>query len=388
MRRGVIAGVDTADIVVIGGGVHGCALSYHLAKLGAEQVYLFERRFLASGGTGRSAAGVRHQFGTEINCLLAIENIRRFETLNEDLGYGGDIEFQQGGYLLIAYSRGQLEQFRRNVHLQNRLGIRSTMLEPDQIPDVVPDLDLSGVLGASYCPRDGHANPFHVTHAYATAAQRLGVVFNLYEPVVRINVENGRVRGVETAGRKIACGAAVIAAGGWGAELAATAGLDIPVYSERHQILVTEPFDHILDPMVLCFDDGTYWKQTPHGSFLMGIGDPNEVKGHDMGSTWQFLDEMGRKIVRHMPRLAGARVVRQWAGTYDITPDSQAIVGPTPIEGLFLNVGWSGHGFQFGPSIGEALAEIVVGNEPFIDISPFYLERFETGRLIPEPACV
>ncbi|NPV71406.1 MAG: FAD-binding oxidoreductase [Firmicutes bacterium] len=380
--------METADVVVVGGGVHGCAVAYHLARLGAGRIVVFDSQYLASGGTGRSAAGVRHQFGTEINCNLAMENIRRFETLEQDLDYGGDIEFAQGGYLLIAYSQGQLQQFERNVALQNSLGIESVMLEPDDISSIAPDLNLDGVLGASFCPRDGHANPFHVTMAYARAAGRLGATFRLYETVEALRVRSDKVAGVVTGRCAVDAPVVVVAAGGRSADLLATAGVQAPIYSERHQILVTEPFEHALNPMVLCFDDGTYWKQTPHGSFLMGIGDPNEAKGHAVGSSWQFLHEVSVKIERHMPRLAGARVVRQWAGTYDITPDSQAIIGPTPVDGLYVNAGWSGHGFQFAPTIGQILAEVVLHRQPMIDVSPLYLERFETGRLIPEPACV
>ena len=378
----------TADVVIIGGGVQGCSIAYNLAKRGCRNVVLFEKGYLASGGTGRCGAGVRHQFGTEVNCRLAIENIKSFEHLNEELGYDGDVEFEQGGYLLIAYSEGQLNQFQKNVALQRILGIDSYILTPGEIREVVPALDLEGVLGASYCPKDGHLNPFHTTQAYAFFNDTATTEIYTYTEVTGIKTRDGRVMAVVTDKGEVETRVVVNVAGGHGAVVGQMAGLDIPMYSERHQILVTEPVEHVLDPMVLCFDDGTYWKQTPHGSFLMGIGDPHEVKGLEMRSSWQFLREMAGKITRHMPILGEVRVVRQWAGLYDITPDSQVILGPTPVEGFYVDVGWSGHGFQFAPSAGRVMAEMILGNKPFIDVSVLGYDRFARGALVPEPACV
>lgn len=378
----------TADVIVIGGGVHGCSVAYNLCRLGGLKVSLFERGYLASGATGRSAAGVRHQFGTEINCRLAIWNVKLFEGLAEDLGYPHDLEFSQGGYLLLADTPGQLAQFERNVALQRSLGIPSAILLQAEVADVAPSLNVDGVLGASFCHKDGHINPFHLTWAYARAAQRLGARLHPFCEVEGIIEDGGRVRGVRTAGGALEAPVVVVCAGAHGADLAGKVGLEVPLYAERHQILVTEPVAHFLDPLVLCFGDGTYFKQTPHGSLLIGIGDPAEQKGYGQESSWQFLEEAARLIIHHLPALAGVRVVRQWAGLYDITPDSQAIVGPTEVEGLWLDVGWSGHGLQFAPSIGLILSQLILGQTPLVDVSPFQLGRFEAGELVPEPACI
>jgi sarcosine oxidase subunit beta len=167
-------------------------------------------------------------------------------------------------------------------------------------------------------------------------------------------------------------------------------GLDTPLVPQRHQILVTEPVEPICPMMVISFQHGTYFKQTPNGSLLMGYGDPDhEVIGLDQDATWEFLDEVARKITFHMPVLAQARVVRQWAGLYDMTPDSQAILGSTPeVEGYFMDIGWSGHGFQLGPIVGRVMAEMVVGDEPCVDVSDMRFARFAEGDLCPEPVCV
>ncbi|MCD6362480.1 MAG: FAD-binding oxidoreductase [Synergistetes bacterium] len=377
-----------ADVVIIGGGVHGCSLAYHLAKKGCKDVVLLEQEYLTYGGTGRSAAGVRHQFGTEINCKLAIYNIQCFENLEEELGYQGTIEFEQGGYLWIAYTESQLEQLKKNVELQNSLGIPSKILSPDEIKEVVPHLNIEDVIGASFCEKDGHVNPFYVTIAYAEAAQRLGVEIYTYTKATGLKMEDGEIKGVYTDKGFISTPVVVNCAGPWGKEIGKWAGIDIPMYSERHQILITEPLERTLNCMILCLDDGSYWKQNPTGGFMLGIGDPHEVKGLKQNASWQFLEEAARKILSKMPILKEVRVVRQWAGLYDITPDSQVILGPTDVKGFYLNLGWSGHGLQFAPSIGRALSEVILGEEPFIDISPFYIERFKTGKLIPEPACI
>ncbi|MBC7332047.1 MAG: FAD-binding oxidoreductase [Synergistetes bacterium] len=379
---------ETADVIIIGGGIHGCSLAYHLAKKGCKNITLLEQKFLTYGGTGRSGGGVRHQFGTEINCVLAKYNVASFKNLAEELDYPKGIEFEQGGYLWIAYTENQLRQLIENVKLQNRLGIPSKVLSTEEIKVSFPYLNVDGIVGGSFCEQDGHINPFHATMAYAEAAKRFGVKMYTYTKATGIKLNRDRVNGVYTERGFIATPLIVNCAGPWGKEIASWVGISIPLYPERHQILVTEPTERVLRSLVLCLDDGSYWKQTPRGNFILGIGDPKEKKGFKMNSSWSFLEEAAKKIVRKMPFLSGVRVIRQWAGLYDITPDSQAILGPTPIEGFYLNLGWSGHGLQFAPSIGRALAELILGEKPFVDITPFYLERFEKGRLIPEPACI
>ncbi|MEW6661893.1 MAG: NAD(P)/FAD-dependent oxidoreductase [Bacillota bacterium] len=382
----------TAEVVIIGGGVHGCSIAYHLARQGCREVVLLEKETLASGGTGRSAAGIRHQFGTEVNIRLATASVRMMETLAEDLKYAPGIELKQGGYLMLAYSEGTLDQLRRNVELQHSLdlGIPSRILNPDEVKEIVPHLNMEGIIGASYCHKDGHVNPFHVTQAFAEAAARLGVEINTFTEVTGIKMQGHKVTGVVTNRGEISCSKVVNAAGPYGAVIGKMVGLDIPLYPERHQILVTEPLEEFLGPMVISFQHGTYFKQTPHGSLLMGVGDPlHEVKEFNQKSTWQFLEDVAKKITYHLPALKNVRIVRQWSGLYDITPDYQAILGATPkVEGFYLDIGWSGHGLQLGPVVGRVMSEIILGKEPFVNVDVMRLERFETGELYPEPACV
>jgi sarcosine oxidase subunit beta len=378
---------QTADVAIIGGGVHGCSVAWHLAKEGLK-VVLFERDYLSSGGSGRSAAGIRQQFGTEVNCRLALYNLEKFPVLQEELEYEADLEYDPSGYLWIAYSESQLEQLRKNVALQNSLGINSKILTPEEIKEVAPGLNTEGMLGASWNEKDGHINPHTLTFAYADAAKRLGAVIQTQTLVTGIEVKENKVTGIKTTKGDWDVGSIVCAAGPWSVEVAKWVGLDVRIVPERHQILITEPIERMKHPMTLCLDDGSYFKQCPNGTFMLGWGNPNEKKDTSFESSWEFLLEVSRRVLAKMPCLSEVRVVRQWTGPYDITPDQQAIVGATPVEGFYLDCGWSGHGLQFAPSIGRIMSEIVMGQEPFIDVSVFRFTRFEEGELFFEPACI
>ncbi len=385
---GVIVLVKGADVLIVGGGVHGCASAYELAKEGVN-VVLFEAEYLSYGGTGRSAAGIRHQFGTEVNCRLAIYNVQKFKVLQEELKSEFDLEFTQSGYLWIAYSDSQMNQLKKNVELQNSLGIKSEILSPQEIKKRWPYLSTEGIKGASFCSEDGHINPHTLNFAYAEAAKRYGAKILKYMPVEKLVEKDGKFVGLYTKDGTFYEGkSCLVAAGPWSVKLFETVGIDIPVTPERHQILVTEPIEYIGCPMVLCLDDGTYFKQAPNGTFLIGWGNPHEIKEINNDSTTTFLEEVAKRVLVKMPMLKGVRVVRQWAGPYDLTPDFQAILGRMPVDGLFINCGWSGHGLQFAPSASRVIKEMILGKEPFLDVSRFRYERFEENDLFFEPACI
>lgn len=383
---------NNADVVVIGGGVHGCSIAYNLALKGWKNILLLEKRYLAGGATGRSAAGIRHQYGTEINIRLSSESVKRMERLQEELDYPESIDLLQKGYLMLAYSEEELELFTNNVKLQKKLDPdnETVILNPEEINEIVPLLNVEGVYGGSFNERDGHADPFHVTRAFANAARRLGVEIRIGTEVVDIKKENNKIVGVVThTGEQINTPIVVNAAGSHGKLLGKMVGIDIPLTPERHQLLVTEPLEMFLWCMVISFVHGTYFKQVPHGGLLLGVGDPeHEIKDFNERSSWQYLKDVCQKMYFHMPVLKEVSILRQWAGLYDVTPDSQAILGDTEIEGFYLDIGWSGHGFQMAPTVGQIMAEIVSGEKPFIDVSCMHLSRFERGELIPEPACV
>ncbi len=381
--------VKTAEVVIIGGGISGCAIAYNLAKKGVKDVVVIEKGYLASGATGSCGAGIRQQWGTEMNCKIAKMSCEFFETANEELQYEGDIEFKQGGYLLLASTDKEHEQFKKNVELQNSLGIHSRMLNLDEAKKIVPHLNTEGLVSTAFYEKDGHLNPFHATEAYGKAAERLGAKIYKYTEVTGIEVENGRVKKVKTDKGDIETKVVVNAAGGHSQVIAEMAGVDIPVYSERHQILVTEPLEPLLEPMLMSFSLNIYCQQVPHGGFIMGRGDDTEPRDLRVTSSWQFLDEMIKTATRVLPPLKKARLLRQWAGLYNMTPDRQPIYGKVDeVEGFYLAVGFSGHGFMFGPATGLLMAEYILGEEPTINIDMLDLKRFESGDLILEPSVV
>lgn len=379
----------TADVLIIGGGISGCAIAYNLAKKGVKNIVVLEKNYLASGATGRCGAGIRQQWGTEMNCKIAMESIKFFETANEELEYDGDIEFKQDGYLIVASTPKEDEQFQKNVALQRSLGMEVDYLTPQEAKKIVPYLNTEKLTSATFCPKDGHLNPFLTTDAYAKAATRLGVEIYTYTTVTGIKTKDGKVIGVMTDKGDIATNIVVNAAGGYSKQIGEMAGVNIPVYSERHQILVTEPVEPMLGPMVMSFSLNIYCQQTPHGSIIMGRGDSNEPKDLRITSSWQFLDEMAKTVTDLLPPIGKLRVIRQWAGLYNMTPDRQPIYGAVKgLEGFYLALGYSGHGFMFGPMTGLLMSELILGEELTIDISKLSIDRFAKNELVFEPSVV
>ena len=377
-----------ANIVIIGGGVIGASIAYNLAEKGMQDIVVLEKNYIASGSTGSCGAGIRQQWGTKMNCLLSRKSMEIFENMNEILDTKRDIELKQGGYLLLAFSQKELDQFKENIKLQHKYDIPSQLLTVQEALDIVPQLNTEGITGAAFCPTDGHANPFRVNQAYVEAAERKGVKFYTYTEAKDIVVKNGKIKKVVTDKGEIATNRVVNAAGGFSKEVGQMAGIDIPTKSERHEILVTEQVNPILKPMVMSFSYNIYCQQTPDGSFVMGYGDPNEPASHNIKASWQFLEEMSKKATNLLPFLKKLRVIRQWAGLYNVTPDAQPILDESDeVEGYFMAVGFSGHGFMIAPMTGILMAEMITGEELSIDIE-LDLERFDHGRLILEPSVV
>lgn len=379
----------TASVVIIGGGISGVAIAYNLAKKGVKDVVVVEKGYLASGSTGRCGAGVRMQWGTELNCSYAKYSIDFFEKANEILEYDGDIEFKQGGYLIVASTEKEEVQFKKNLELQHRLGIPSKFLTPKEAKEIIPYMDETKITCATFCPKDGHLNPFKTTDAYAKAAKRLGVEIMKFTEVTGIKVENGKVKGVQTDKGFISTPVVVNAAGGYSGQIGKMAGVDVPLTPERHQILVTEPVAPLQGPMYMSFSLNIYCQQSPEGSFIMGRGDANEPKDFDIRSSWSFLEEMAETCCELLPLLKKLNVVRQWSGLYELTPDRQPLYGAVKeVEGFYLACGFSGHGFMFGPATGIVIAENILGQPTTLPISALDKDRFARGEEVWEPSVV
>lgn len=380
---------NSADVVIIGGGISGCSIAYNLAKKGVKNIVVLEKGYICSGATGRCGAGVRMQWGTEMNCKLAKQSIEFYENANEILEYDGDVEFKQEGYLLVAGNEREFEQFKRNIEVQHACGIPSKLLTVEEAREIVPYLNTDVITGAAFCGKDGFLNPFKTTDAYYRAAKRLGVEFHTFTEVTGIQVENGKVVGVQTTKGNIATNIVVNAAGGWSKVISEMVGVDVPIYSERHQILVTEPVEPLQAPMVMGYSLNLYVQQEPHGPFIMGRGDDTEPRDLRITSSWQFLEHMAKTVDLLLPPLSKLRVVRQWAGLYNMTPDRQPIYDHAEnVEGFYMAIGFSGHGFMFGPLTGIVMSEMILGEEPTIDVSMLNLNRFKTGNLLIEPSVV
>ena len=378
---------NTADVVVIGGGVQGVATAYNLAKYGVKNVVLLEKNTVCSGSTGRCGAGIRAQWGTEMNCRLGLACLDIFEQLDDELGMS--VGLNQCGYLMVAYKDSEFDTLKKSMVLQNSLGIKTKVVTKDEALAICPGLSADDAVGFTYHDRDGHADPFLTTFAYQEAAKRLGVTIHKFTEVTGIQVENGQVVGVKTNRGDIATRAVMNCAGAYAQFISEMAGVKIPNFSERHEIIITEPVEFgVCPPMLMSFTGNYYIQQRPHGSIIGGCSPEGHPEDFENRSTAGFLQHMSRTFTKHLPRTRGIRVVRQWSGLYDMTPDRQPEMGETDVKGFYLSTGYSGHGFMFGPISGKLMAELYTKGETSIDISMLDYHRFERGELINEPAVV
>ena len=379
----------TADIIIIGGGISGVTIGYFLLKHGAKNVVILERDYIASGATGRCGAGIRQQWGSEINCVMTRYSCDFFENAHEELAYPGGIEFHQGGYLLLITTKKELEQTKKNITLQNSLGIESRLLTIAETKKLVPHLNTEVLLGAAYHHRDGHLNPFKTTQAFANAFTTLGGTICTNITVTGITTKNGRVSGVDTTAGHIASPCVVNAAGGYTQGLAALAGVDLPLYSERHNILITEPVEPILSTMLMSFSLNFYCQQVPHGSFIMGRTCDNQPRDLRITADSSFPELMAKTITAVMPAAKNLRMLRQWAGLYNMSPDKHPIYDEAPeLPGFYVAAGYSGHGFMLGPATGQSMAELILGLTPSLPWGKLGVKRFTEGGLVLEPSVV
>ena len=380
----------TADVVVIGGGNAGTSVAYHLAKAGVKNVVLVEQQYTPFGGSGRCAAMFRAQFATQSNLWLAKLSTNEFYTLGEETGYG-DLELERCGYLLPAYTEEQQEQLKSNVKAQKDFGFDSYYLDQKACKQAAPYLETGEILGGSYNTNEGVINPMKIALSYKYAAQKMGVEFNNYTTVTKIETEGGKVKAVVTDKGTISTNCVVNAAGEWGKFIGRMAGVSIPVEPEKHQIVVTEPVEYLGGPMIYSlYKYHTYIIQVKHGGFLMGWSDPNVEAGKiDFDPEWRFLGELAWRVKKQVPSLANVRVIRHWAGQYGNAPDHGVILGPVPeVEGFYCALGCT-KATMFAPALGILATEFVLGDVKSVpkEVIPTYtIDRFAKGELIFDKA--
>jgi glycine/D-amino acid oxidase-like deaminating enzyme len=377
--------MKTADVVVVGGGVMGASAAYHLASRGVGKVVLLEKeQFLGQGATGRCAGGVRYQFGTEINVRLSIESLAMLERFKDETGQ--DINFRKCGYLFVLTTQRDVEVFRHNVAMQQKLGVDTRLLSGDDVRGLIPNMTFPDALAGSFNPGDGLVDPNGVVAGYASAARRMGVVILNNAEVIGVRVVGDRVVGVDTPNGSIEAPLILDAAGPWSALVAALAGISLPLQAIRRQWFTTTPLPELPAdfPFVIDFAQSLYFHREGEG-LLVGMSNQQEQPGFDQAVDEDFELTNLEAAAARLPMLERAGRASHGAGLYEVTPDAHPILGRTPVEGFLVVTGFSGHGFMHGPISGKLLAELIVdGTYQTLDVSALDLARFEEDRLIQE----
>lgn len=374
----------TADAVIVGGGVIGASIAYHLAARGLRDVVVLERDRLGSGSTGKNAGGIRLQFSTEMNVRLSQRSLPRFEAFADELGI--DPAFHQVGYLFLITREADVAPFERSLALWERLGVPAERLDAAAVHELFPEIVTEDVRFATFCAKDGYADPHSILQGYVSRARARGVRFLEDTPALAIEHDGGRVTGVRAEGERFATGLAIIASGAWAPEIARTAGVELPIRPLRRQIFVTERiagFDRDF-PLTIDFATGLYMHRES-GGVLLGMADQNDGPGFDESVNWDFLPEVVERALARLPLLERAAIRTGWGGLYEDTPDKHPIVGPLAgVEGLVCAAGFSGHGVMHAPAIGELVAELVVDGRTSLDLTPLRASRFAEGATITE----
>ena len=377
----------TADVIVVGGGVVGASAAYHIADAGAGHVLVLERADqLAEGSTGACAGGFRYQFSSEVNVRLSRASIPMITGFTDD--HGLPLDVAQHGYLFIVRTESLWRDFLAANRMHASVGVEAEVLSPEEAVALAPGISAERLVGATYGPRDGIADPSGLTQGYATLARRAGAEIELGVEVQGVRSSNGRVLGVDTTGGPVDAGVVVNAAGPWAGRLASTVGVDLPLEPIPRHVLVTGPFPGAPERRTLVIDaETTFYFHREGAGVLMGMGGAAEVASFDTTPDEAFIaEELLPTAVRVFPPVEEAAVEHAWVGLYEMTPDRHPIIGQAPgVAGFYLANGFSGHGFQHAPVVGKLLAELIVeGAARTVDISGLGLERFERGHLVRE----
>jgi sarcosine oxidase subunit beta len=379
---------DALDLLIIGGGVMGLSLAYNLAREHhgkLAKIAVVERSYLVSGASGRNGGGLRMQWGDAGNVALMRESIEICRHLAQELGI--NLWFRQGGYLFLARSESGERRLHRNVAVHEQVGVATRLLAAHEARELVPQLDVSEVRCAAYNPEDGVVFPWPFVWGYAAQAAARGVAIRTHTSVDALEpLSNGGYRARLSTGERIAAARVVNATGAWSIELNRGLGIDLPNHPHRHEILSSEPLKPFLDPLVVDLENGLYFSQSTRGEIVTGITLPEPpgappVESVELGSSLRFLSNVARALTRVLPLARHLTPLRQWSGPYDLSPDGDAIVGPSPGHPQLIQIcGFTGHGFMMAPAVGRMLARWLAAGESHPMLERWDPCRFRDGR--------
>jgi sarcosine oxidase, subunit beta len=378
---------DTYDVVIVGAGVHGLSTAYYLAaRWGITNVAVIDKGYIGGGGSGRNTAIVRSNYLTPEGVAFYDRSVKLYEDLAAELNF--NVMFSQRGHLTLAHNDSSLRTMRWRAEVNKLQGVDSEVIGPDEIARLVPFMDVSEhtrypILGALYHPPGGTIRHDAVNWGYARAADAMGVDIHQQTELVGIDVVNGQVAGVTTSRGPIATPLVVNCTAGWSSLVAAMAGVDLPIITHPLQAAVTEPVKPFLSTVVVSGTLHVYVSQTDRGELVFGAS-TDSIASYSMRGSLEFCEELAGHVLELMPSLAKLRVLRQWAGLCDLTPDFSPIMGVTPVKGFLVDVGWGTYGFKAGPVAGETMAELIATSTTPELIAAFDLARFPEGRLVGE----
>jgi sarcosine oxidase subunit beta len=381
----------TADVVVIGGGIVGASIAYHLTARGCRDVLIVERECVQGlGSTGRATGGVRAQFSHALDIQMSLHSIEFFKNFRESIGV--DPAYCPNGYLFLATEPSQVSSLRELVALQHRAGLKEVRwMSRREIAAKAPFLFTDDVLGGSYCSLDGFIEPLNLLQGFMQKAVEQGARLHLETEVTGLHIQKGQIVGVETNRGTIATRQVVNAAGAWAKRVAAFAGIELPVEPLRRHVAGTQPFSALPDeaPMVIELATSFHFrKDQQSGGVMLLWNDPEEPYGENLSFSTLWLKKLLDLARRRVPIFSELQISpkRSWTGLYEVTPDRHPILGQAPtVKGFYLANGFSGHGVMHSPATGRLLAELITeGRAKTLDITPLALERFSSGRLIPE----
>ncbi len=368
---------STASVVIIGGGIQGTSVAYHLAKLGVRDVVLVEADLIGSGSSGRSAAMILLQMSREMTIRLSQESFKEYSRFEQE--FDTDIGYKPIGYLNLA-TGAVADELRRQVDLQRTMGVTVEVLNPGEIAKLVPSVNVDDISFGSICWQDGVIDPHSVMQAYAQHARRMGIEIAEKVEATGIVLDGTRVAGVGTTAGFIAAPVVVNAAGARAAQVASWIGVNLPIRNFKRTIFITDRFDEVPDnsPFVMDLSVEWYFRKEGRG-ILMGMG-LEESTTFEPQLDWEYLDTMIQHAVHRAPVLANARVMRGWAGLRPLTPDDYPILGPIDgVTGYVNACGWGGHGVMHAPIGGQLVAEWIATGKTTVDLVPFLASRFGVG---------